>query len=376
VADGPGSARIFICYRRADASGTAGRLYDRLVTHFGERDVFFDVSMRPGDVFSAEIQAALESCQVLLALIGPGWLTAVDASGRPRLADPDDLLVREIRTLLDRGGRVVPVLLDGARLPAVDELPAELAGMTRYQAFSVDQTSFDWDIAALAAALDRILGVTPHGRSGQTPEPEPENGPRLTVWIPVIVAVIALIATIAAALITRSSMREPAASTAAACSALATMSPAPVRPNPRADTHDVTLLSAGYVVDRGVRPATITVAGRVAGAAPPGSHLWVVQKPNAATYDSTPARHAGSGRYYPAGEIIPDAHGCFVDTPQSVGYDEALGITFDQLFVQVDDAASADFADRDAWLKNDGYAADDLGQLRVDTIAFFSAPTA
>jgi hypothetical protein len=43
--------------------------------------------------------------------------------------------------------------------------------------------------------------------------------------------------------------------------------------------------------------------------------------------------------------------------------------------VQVDDAASVDFANRDAWLRNDGYAEADLARLRVDTLAFFSVPT-
>ena len=160
MADRAVSARIFICYRRADASGTAGRLYDRLRGRFGKAEVFLDTSMHPGDVFTTEIQSALDSCQVLLALIGPNWLTAVDEAGQPRLRDPDDQLVREIRTVLNRGGRVVPVLLDGARLPAAAELPEELSGMTRHQTFTVDQASFDRDVRELTAELDRILGVS------------------------------------------------------------------------------------------------------------------------------------------------------------------------------------------------------------------------
>jgi hypothetical protein len=52
--------------------------------------VFQDVdSIRPGDDFAAEIEAAVEACSVLLAVIGPRWLTVEGDSGR-RLDDPQD----------------------------------------------------------------------------------------------------------------------------------------------------------------------------------------------------------------------------------------------------------------------------------------------
>ena len=37
------SGRVFISYRRQEASGLAGRLYDRLAARFGEDQVFMDV---------------------------------------------------------------------------------------------------------------------------------------------------------------------------------------------------------------------------------------------------------------------------------------------------------------------------------------------
>ena len=221
------------------------------------------------------------------------------------------------------------------------------------------------------------------------PETSSRNS-RVVVWVPVIVAVIAGAATVVAALVNRPqppaapSPTTPATAAAsttdvpAACVSLTVVggSAAAVAPNPQASTHDVTLTSASYALDRDARPPTITVAGRIAGAVPPGQHLWVIQQPEVDTRDSTDEHHAGSGRFYPAAEIKPDAQGCWADTPQSIGYDEAVGITFRQLFVQVDDAASRDLTDREAWLANDGYAASDLGRLGVDTIAFFSVPTA
>jgi len=75
--------RIFISYRREQASGVAGRLYERLADQFGETQVFMDVaSIEAGVDFTEVITRAVASCEVLLAVIGPGWLTAPDEAGQ------------------------------------------------------------------------------------------------------------------------------------------------------------------------------------------------------------------------------------------------------------------------------------------------------
>jgi hypothetical protein len=166
----------------------------------------------------------------------------------------------------------------------------------------------------------------------------------------------------------------PSATAASSCFSFSAAggSSAAVLPNPQASTHDVTLQSASFFLDRRPSPPTITVAGQVAGRAPAGMHLWVVGNPDRRTRgeDGNP----GSGRFYPSAEIRPDSSGCWRDTPLSIGYDEAIGITVTQLLVQVDDTASAEFGQRA--LHPDGLSEDDLGRLGVDTIAFFSVPTA
>ena len=68
---------IFISYRREDAEGQAGRLFDDLATQFGEDSVFMDVAgIDPGRDFRRAIDEQVASCGVLLALIGKGWLDA------------------------------------------------------------------------------------------------------------------------------------------------------------------------------------------------------------------------------------------------------------------------------------------------------------
>ena len=88
VAEGGG---IFVSYRRQETGPVAGWLYDRLADRFGKSHVFIDVdAIEPGVDFAEEIFRAVAACRVLLAIIGPSWLTAADERGSRRLEDPQD----------------------------------------------------------------------------------------------------------------------------------------------------------------------------------------------------------------------------------------------------------------------------------------------
>ena len=107
IGDVPG--RIFMSYRREETAYPAGWLFDRLVSHFGRDQVFKDVdSIELGDDFAEVITTAVESCEVLLALIGNRWLTATGRDGRRRLDDPNDFVRVEIEVALTRDVRVIP----------------------------------------------------------------------------------------------------------------------------------------------------------------------------------------------------------------------------------------------------------------------------
>jgi TIR domain len=69
--------KVFLSYRRSDVGGYAGRLGDAVVRHFGAKSVFQDVTaISPGQDFVQAIDRALDKCDAMLAVIGPGWLTA------------------------------------------------------------------------------------------------------------------------------------------------------------------------------------------------------------------------------------------------------------------------------------------------------------
>ena len=154
------AGRVFISYRRQETAWPARQLYDVLVAELGADRVFKDVDdIEPGDDFVERLQSAVGSCEVLLALIGPQWLTVTDAKGTRRLDDPGDFVRIEVETALKRDDvRVIPILVDNARMPTPEELPKGLAALSRRQAVKIDPVNFD---------TRRLMGVL-HGGAVRT----------------------------------------------------------------------------------------------------------------------------------------------------------------------------------------------------------------
>ena len=147
---------IFVSYRADDARYGAAGCYELLSSRFGSSRVFRDcVSLDPGQRYPEAIRQALEEMQVLVALIGPGWL-AIDPGAAPgkRLIDRGHDWVRsEIRRAFVRGVPVIPVLLDGTTLPPREQLPADIADLTLRQAEHVQHRTFGSDIGRLADGI-------------------------------------------------------------------------------------------------------------------------------------------------------------------------------------------------------------------------------
>lgn len=151
------SLRIFLNYRRKDTEDTAGRLFDSLCAHFGEERVFMDIDdIPPGVDFDEVVHEAVGKCDVLLALIGPSWLTMVDEHGRRRLDDPADFVRIELQTALQRNIRVVPVLVHDVAMPKAEDLPDGLQRLTHKQALSLTNTRWKYDLGKLIEALESV----------------------------------------------------------------------------------------------------------------------------------------------------------------------------------------------------------------------------
>ena len=118
---------VFINYRREDSDASAGRLYDTLNRRLTGATIFMDVDgVRPGEDFTKVLATTLTSTDVMLAVIGPRWITASHTDGTRRLDDPDDFVAREIADALARDVDVVPVLVQGGTMPKENELPPRI----------------------------------------------------------------------------------------------------------------------------------------------------------------------------------------------------------------------------------------------------------
>ena len=152
---------IFINYRRDDAPGVAGRLYDHLARKFSRGSLFIDVdAIKPGLDFVKQLDAQVSQCDAVLAIIGPHWLTAADSKGKRRLDDTHDYVRIEIASALKRDIPVIPVLIDGAEMPAEGDLPEDLASLARRHALELRHTRFASDADAVVTALHTVLPKT------------------------------------------------------------------------------------------------------------------------------------------------------------------------------------------------------------------------
>jgi len=128
-------------------------------------------TIEPGVDFAEEISRAVATCKVLLAVIGPNWLTEADERGRRRLDDPDDIVRLEIEAALARDVRVIPILVEGAVMPGRQDLPESLAGLARRNALFIRHESFRYDAGRLVTTIERVLATSPS--TGIVPQSPP-----------------------------------------------------------------------------------------------------------------------------------------------------------------------------------------------------------
>ena len=146
--------RIFISYRRGDSAGYAGRLYDRLTQQFGKEGIFMDIdAIPPGENFVKAIRDSVNSCEVLIALIGKSWATLTDEKGKRRLANRMDFIRLEIETALERDILVIPVLVGGGSIPRAEHIPKALQKLSELQGIELTDTRFHTDVDRLISAI-------------------------------------------------------------------------------------------------------------------------------------------------------------------------------------------------------------------------------
>jgi hypothetical protein len=167
---------VFINYRGEDSRSYGALLYTELTRHFGDRHVFLDAESIPaGADFVRELLGRVRSARVVLAVIGPSWLTATGPSGRRRIDDPADWIRRELAEAFTAGVRVIPILTEQVKIPAEAELPADIAALSRCQYRRLRHHDPTADLARIVtdlASLDPTLAAAARSRD-KTPRQLP-----------------------------------------------------------------------------------------------------------------------------------------------------------------------------------------------------------
>jgi hypothetical protein len=152
--------KIFISYRHDDTADETKQLEEQLEKLQGK--VFRDVSaIDVGEKFPKRIEAALKEADFVIVVIGKKWLSIPDEKGGRRLENPNDFVRREIKYSLRRAERdelmdIIPVLVQGARMPKVEELPDDLRALAEINAHRIVSETFADDVEELSKRINAL----------------------------------------------------------------------------------------------------------------------------------------------------------------------------------------------------------------------------
>src|SRR5262249_46977671 len=74
-----------------------------------------------------------------------------------RVHAANDFVRQEIQTAVEKNITVIPVLVGGAKMPRVQDLPSELTAFANFNALEIRHAKFDADMAALIQASETLL---------------------------------------------------------------------------------------------------------------------------------------------------------------------------------------------------------------------------
>src|SRR5262245_29223877 len=162
------AGRIFINYRRGVNLKDAQLLQNVLQRHFGRSGVFLDVSgLDRGDHWLHTLERQVDDSVAMISLLGEGWADLKDEKGNRRLDNPNDFVRFEIARAFARDIPVLPVLIDGASMPELSQLPSNLVSLTFPQAMLLRAESLDDDAEKIARRLKHLVAAA--RRQGVSP---------------------------------------------------------------------------------------------------------------------------------------------------------------------------------------------------------------
>src|ERR1700726_3259305 len=155
--------KIATSHPRAGSEGMAGRIFDRLIAHYGKDAIFRDIDdIPPGIDFRVHINQTLLKTHILLAIVGPQWLGMATDGSADRIQEESDPVRVEVETALRRRVPLIPVLIGSTKMPSSDLLPPSLKDFAFRNAVKVDTgQDFDYHMDRLIRSMDAILEQAP-----------------------------------------------------------------------------------------------------------------------------------------------------------------------------------------------------------------------
>jgi pterin-4a-carbinolamine dehydratase len=169
----------FINYRRLDTSQAAQALYAQLRERFGPAQVFLDVrGFQAGEVWPDRLRSYLSAANLILVVIGPRWLKAVDNFERRRIDDENDWVRNEILYAIENQIPIIPILVAGAEtLPPKEGLPKCLHDLLTRKSLCIRDEKWDRDLGELIEIIETQYGFIDNQTSVIYPRPEVKLSP-------------------------------------------------------------------------------------------------------------------------------------------------------------------------------------------------------
>jgi len=116
--------------------------------------VFLDVTgVEAGRRFDTVLQHEIKRANHVLVLMGPEWLD--DLNSRLALLEIDYVRFEIAQALASKRKTIIPVLLREAKLPASGDLPSDLAQLPSFQAKTLRNDAWQYDVDRLLDAIGR-----------------------------------------------------------------------------------------------------------------------------------------------------------------------------------------------------------------------------
>jgi len=153
---------IFISYRRLDSAIFSQWLAASLRSAYGQQSVFIDTeNLRGAEAWAQEVENSLRVAELVIVVIGTNWLSIQDQWKRRRIDLPDDWVRREVEVSLQEKKKILPLLIEGAELPARDGLPESIAPLLDIQARKMNSATVSSELPQLIKYVGETIGKTP-----------------------------------------------------------------------------------------------------------------------------------------------------------------------------------------------------------------------